>query len=453
MGLARLRMLWHALGVMALMVPGVAEEPGGVPEKFREPLTAEVKALETLRDKAVALGLTEETSKLNKLLEFRGRTSEPRSVKLPEDPVALEKLREGFPKDMERIFKERAEKWGALGQGLAKEYPALAVEAWRASLDLDPENKRARKALGQEWSKETSSWVPQDDILRSQGKVLFRGAWVEAAKMQKVRDAELEKFKAGFHVQHNCPDDGHWRFAALLDFNLAVHGSEDDLKRFVEMMRSIHEKVYSRYFPKVQVTAFTVVIHATEKEYMEIAKGREGTGGYYVDGIHTLKTHLEAPGFAIFHEMGHGFIRTNNIKGDTSRLPAWFDESVATFFETFDAQKGTLGTPVGMRVGNLSTMRSGGKIIPLEQFLKLDKFPSVDMYDEGHALVLFLYSRGVLKAFIDRCLAGHCEVAELESLMGMPLSAIEAALGTFVDALPKMAMVEPGSYLLNVGSP
>lgn len=258
-------------------------------------------------------------------------------------------------KSNEDQYRERAAKcksaadWFALAQwasGISE--LDLADEAYRKTIQLDPNHAEARAALGH--VQHEGEWMPLEDAMRKQGKALGRdGVWrtpeenealereaAEAGKA-KLRDAK-RRGQRELELEYIGRSWGETEAIESKNYRVYCNSTLEVAKEYSRIMEMLHEK-YSSIFGRMPVYRSgkgNVFIHANHRQFMDLTGVEEGVGGFYkltntdVTAYHGSFGMTGSTYEVLAHEGTHQF--EGFILKDFRACPMWIIEGLAVFF-------------------------------------------------------------------------------------------------------------------------
>lgn len=201
-----------------------------------------------------------------------------------------------------------------------------------------------------------------------------------------------------------------WLSVRSKNFTLVGNAGEKDIRRVGTKLEQFRE-TFRQIFPRANFNTTKpniVVVFKNQKDYRPFkpvrADGKvdDWIAGYFQPGEDanyiTLSTEREDASTyrVIFHEYVH-FIVDNNF-GKAS-VPPWFNEGLATYYETFaleDDQKAHLGN---LDENNLLLLQQQ-KLIPLETFFKIDYY---SLHNQGnHGKTIFYAQAWALMHYLQQ---------------------------------------------------
>lgn len=185
----------------------------------------------------------------------------------------------------------------------------------------------------------------------------------------------------------------HFSATGMPGFYVLSSGGVADRVRLARRLAHFHDRIYSRFFPKKRIATLTVVVFPDAQTYWKKTK-MDGIYGHYEPSERALFTYRQSGIGTFFHEVVHHYLHENY--GD--RIPDWFDEGVASFFEML----GILGDRyyLGYTNWRLPILKRGlkrGKYVPIRRFLAQYQIKSSVGLAQARHLMVYLYASGVLE--------------------------------------------------------
>lgn len=198
----------------------------------------------------------------------------------------------------------------------------------------------------------------------------------------------------------------------------------------------------------------------------------ENVGGYFhrAPDANVMVLPADGSGFdsalqPLFHEYTH-FVLHNNLPN----IPLWLDEGLAEYYGTFtvdqDGLKGRIGSPIAMRLNNLTRLTP----LPLSRLLVVDrsskeyskKATTAMIYAQSWALVHYLIlgengrRRPMVAEYVRQIASGASAEASAKAVFGPDLKAIEQGLESYSkqNAFPVLNLIfksSIGTELLDAG--
>lgn len=183
-----------------------------------------------------------------------------------------------------------------------------------------------------------------------------------------------------FTLAHPATKD-EWVQVRSANFNLVGNASEKDVSKVAVKLEQFRE-AFRKLFAKLNITSSiptNVVVFKSSSSYKPFKPRRpDGKADTYIAGYFqagddvnyiTLSTGGEdADTFGtIFHEYVHFIVNTNFGKTD---IPAWFNEGLAEFFQTF-AMENSIEAKLGLPQFNHVSLLSQNKLVPFDTFFNL----------------------------------------------------------------------------------
>ncbi len=343
------------------------------------------------------------------------------------------------PAPDEKTLAERTKRRKSLAADLAKRYIDLANWCRKSGMELEfrktlrklvrlvPENPDVRKFLGQQ--KHQGEWLEFEEIQKRKGLRFYKGKWLPEAQYAKTREGDLEKRRASFTKQYKL------EFKALYTPHLDVFYtvSDERANEDVPVLTAFFEKVHPEIFTGEFRQPFTFLYVNGPEQFKQIGQS-PGSLGVYSNG--TLYSYEGAEGTGTYvHELTHGMVDISFKQG----VPGWFNEGIASFFESFRTHKtkdGGLEFEFGYvnhRIEVLMRARKDGSMQHLRDFVKRTDSQTSDLdYAHGRALFCYLFSRGLLDAFLLRLQLEPGKKSILDHLEETLLQPVDAIHDDFV---------------------
>jgi tetratricopeptide (TPR) repeat protein len=184
-----------------------------------------------------------------------------------------------------------------------------------------------------------------------------------------------------------------WLAVRSKNFYLIGNASDKEIRKVATRLEQFRE-VFRQILSKVNFNSpvpTTVIVFKDDKAYNPYkpvsanGKVNKNVAGYFLGGDDVNYITLAAQDDmsevygTIFHEYTH-FLVNNNI--GKSKVPPWFNEGLAEYYQTFkieDDQKATLG---GLQQGHLYTL-SQSRLIPFDVFFNIDNYSLHRQGDHG----------------------------------------------------------------------
>lgn len=183
-----------------------------------------------------------------------------------------------------------------------------------------------------------------------------------------------------FAAAHPAAKD-EWVQVRSANFNLVGNASQKDIRKVAVKLEQFRE-AFSKLFAKLNITSSiptNVVVFKSSASYKPFKPRRpDGKADTFIAGFFqagddvnyiTLSTGGDdADTFGtIFHEYVHFIVNTNFGKTD---IPAWFNEGLAEFFQTF-AMENAIEAKLGLPQFNHVSLLSQNKLVPFDAFFNL----------------------------------------------------------------------------------
>lgn len=223
----------------------------------------------------------------------------------------------------------------------------LSKQAFRKATEVQSNNSRARKALGE--IEYEGKWMPLEEAMKAQGKELYGGEWLTAeeiaqreeddsaaqrAESLKGRDAYIEELRGRAWAEVEPLVTPH--------YVVFCNSTEENAQYYADVMESLYkaydkvfiEKFWPRKFRKSPRSE--VFIHANHQQFMDWTGNGPGIGGFYnllrqdVTGYHGSFGSTGSTEEVLAHEGTHQF--EGMIFRSLRYLPIWFVEGLAVYF-------------------------------------------------------------------------------------------------------------------------
>ncbi|HSI88044.1 MAG TPA: tetratricopeptide repeat protein [Pyrinomonadaceae bacterium] len=175
-----------------------------------------------------------------------------------------------------------------------------------------------------------------------------------------------------------------WTSVRSANFNLIGNASEKDVRRVATKLEQFRE-VLSRLFPTLKYNSpvpTTVVVFRNEKTFRPFkpvnadGKVSDWVAGYFRPGddgnyiVLSVEGERQQTYQTIFHEYVH-YVVSNTF--GRSKIPPWFNEGIAEYYDQFSITGDIKVQLGGLNNNHLVTLQNS-KLIPFDQFLKIDYF-------------------------------------------------------------------------------
>ncbi|MBI5360623.1 MAG: hypothetical protein HZA48_08595 [Planctomycetes bacterium] len=347
-------------------------------------------------------------------------------------PEKLEELKKQYADKAEKIKEKLADNSFNLGKWLAqKKKIDLARAEYKKTIEIFPDHAGARKELGQK--KYEDQWLTDDEIKTKQGLKKFQGKWVKAEEYDKSVAKLLDDTKKSFQGQYGL----YFKMEYIPGYIMAFDTSDAKAKEIVNYMIDFHKMTYNTYFEKEIETPFNLICFKTKRDYSSKSGADPQSEGMFIPP-NNLYTYSETGVGTVFHEMVHGYLSLNF----GGRLPQWFDEGFASYFEQplvdFNSGKLLQIEYKNWRLPALTGAISSNSYIPLDKFIKSDGAGSQLQLAEARYLICYLHKKGVLTDLIKSFMATPKNINDVkayEDALGMKIGDIEKDFITFVKGL------------------
>ncbi|MGE3165059.1 MAG: DUF1570 domain-containing protein [Planctomycetota bacterium] len=253
------------------------------------------------------------------------------------------------------LYRERAAKCKSAGDWFSLAEWArglgeldLADEAYRKTVQLEPDHAEARAALGQ--VQHEGEWMTLEEAMRKQGKERGRdGEWrtpeeneaLERAAKEKSNEklrAEKRRGQKELELEYLGRPWGEVAAIETKNYRVFCNSTEEVARNYARIMELLHEK-YSYIFGKLPVYRQgkgNVYVHANHRQFMDMTGSNEGIGGFYkpwngdVTAYHGSFGTTGSTYEVLAHEGTHQF--EGFILKDFRACPMWIIEGLAVFF-------------------------------------------------------------------------------------------------------------------------
>ena len=217
----------------------------------------------------------------------------------------------------------------------------------------------------------------------------------------------------------STPAKDKWVKVQSKNFTLIGNAGEKRVREVATKLEQFRH-VFIRLFPKMKFTSpipTSVVVFKNQRSFKQY-KSIKWAAGYFQPGsdinyiaLHTGgdREHLFT---TIFHEYIH-FLVNNNL--GKSRMPPWFGEGIAEYYDQFKIEKDqivTLGSPNSSHLESLQRSR----LIPFDTFFNIDHF---SLKQQGsHSVNIFYAQSWALMHFLIKG-NGGARNEQLQAFLGM----------------------------------
>lgn len=230
-----------------------------------------------------------------------------------------------------------------------------------------------------------------------------------------------------------------------------------DIAQRLEQFRDVVGRVFSDDATSTPVPT-VVVVFANDRSFTPFKPVFQGkpvpVAGYFAgtEDVNYIAVNAEQDSAAygvIFHEYAHFLIR--NAVGNA---PAWVNEGLAQFYQTFESRNGGKGATLGMpSTQSLRLLQASPALLPLAQLI--DVQPDSQTYNEGDRRSLFYAESwalvhyltfgaparaGQLKAYLAAVLEGVRARDAFARAFGADTAALERELATYVRSIRLTAL-------------
>ncbi|MFQ5654532.1 MAG: hypothetical protein ACE5GW_07355 [Planctomycetota bacterium] len=222
----------------------------------------------------------------------------------------------------------------------------LAEEAWREAIDLDPDNSRAREALGE--VKLDGEWLPRDEAMRRQGYELYQGKWrtpeeIDDLKRQEQDALRARKMKGRIELEAEYTGRPWANIEPIKTEHYVIwcNSTEEVAREYADVMEALYRKYdevfKEKYFPRnTRGKRSEVYIHANHRQFMDWNGVPLGIGGFYRPSLRDVTAYHGSFGSTgttlevLAHEGTHQF--EGMIFKNLFYAPVWLFEGLAVYF-------------------------------------------------------------------------------------------------------------------------
>lgn len=230
-----------------------------------------------------------------------------------------------------------------------------------------------------------------------------------------------------------------------------------DIARRLEQFREVVGRIFSQEATSTPVPTVVLVFQNDRSftPFKPVYRGKPvAVAGFFVgtEDVNYIAVSAARDSAAfgvIYHEYAHFLIR--NAVGDA---PAWVNEGLAQFYETFESRNRGKGAMLGMpRAESLRVLQASSALLPISQLIAVK--PDSAMYNEGDrrnlfyaeswALVHYLTfgapaRTGQLKTYLAAVLEGVPGAEAFGQAFGSDTAGLERELATYIRALALSAL-------------
>jgi hypothetical protein len=272
----------------------------------------------------------------------------------------------------------------------------LLFEARRAVGKALTWDRRNSEAIGLTHNRKLKGDLLYAALRRKEKGIWKKGRWVPEGVFRKNGKKRIGKILEMNRKKYGLAFEGD--FLPNLDILYTVE--EVALRETKEAVSRYLDHVRGRFFLADPKRPFLFYFLRNAEEFKKVGQN-PAQGGAYVWGRGALYVYPGAMGTGtgtVLHELTHAF-QEASFSGFP---PLWMNEGLACFFETYSdlADERPFGV-VNWRDQYYARAVREGKARPLERLVS-DFGLSIDMmgYAQGRALMMFLWSRGELEAFV-----------------------------------------------------
>lgn len=348
----------------------------------------------------------------------------------------------------DKVARELTAKRRAIAQGLTKHYIDLANWCKKSGMELEfrktvkklvrivPNNPDVRKFMNQQ--KYENEWLTFEQIQKKKGLKFYRRKWLAEPEYTKVRQADTEKERLSLCKQYGL--EFRATYTPYLDVYYTV--ADDAIKKDLPILDAFFEWVNPGIFLGEFKQPFRFIYVKGIEQFQKIGQRPDALGTYGNGTLHAYER--DSPGIYTFvHELTHGMVDISFNSG----VPAWFNEGLAAFFESFkwyDNKDGSIRFEVGYinyRMPVYLDAIKAGTAQTLRAFTaRTDSTATKYDYSHGRAMFCYLWSQGLLDAYLLRLQleAGKKSIPDLlEEVLLLPIEQIDEEIIKFCQANPK----------------
>lgn len=241
---------------------------------------------------------------------------------------------------------------------------------------------------------------------------------IPGSELEKKRKFLEKKFDLNFKITSKGP------------FIIAHRCSASQVRQMKVYTSAFYQQIYPRYFKGKLNGAITIVYFESKPVY--VRKGGVSAYGHYSFADKALYTYAGSGYGTLWHELVHAFLHANN---DT-RLPQWFSEGFASFYEMGALRDGKIIEGYSnWRMPSLKKAIQKGTFIPLNRFLRMRTMEYHVGYAEARFLFCYLWMHRKMVPFVKSFLYEICPrfsgaeqgkqaVKLIEELLGKDITSI-----------------------------
>lgn len=264
-------------------------------------------------------------------------------------------------------------------------------------------------------------------------------------------------------VSVNISGQTKWTTVSSQNFHLVGDASPKDIQKVATKLEQFRH-VFASLFPNFKFTTpvqTTVIVFKNERSFNPYrpvnaeGKANKWVAGYFQAGQDANYIVLPADGTdarmyeTIFHEYVHYLV---NNTFSRSRVPPWFNEGLAEYYDKFD-----ISGDIKVKLGGLSDSHlltlNNSKLIPLDQFFRIDHYSLNNQgghganifYAQSWAFMHMLLQgdrdkgSGQLMSFLNGVLKGEDQQKAFEKAFATTYPEMEKRLKKYVEQRSFMA--------------
>lgn len=232
-----------------------------------------------------------------------------------------------------------------------------------------------------------------------------------------------------------------WIEVRSKNFNLIGNAAEKDIRQVGERLEQFREglrQVLSQFnfnspIPTKVIVFKTALDYKPYKPLKSSGETNDFVTGYFQGGKDVNYITLSADGgetartyHIIFHEYTHFLIR-NNL--GESKIPPWFNEGLAIYYETFAIENDQTVTLGGLQ-SNLLSLLKRNNLIPFETFFNIDNY---SLHEQGKDGVGLFYAQSWALMHYLKHGNGAARSAQLEEFLKLVMAG-ETSKEAFTEA-------------------